>query len=433
VWENARVVRNKLGDILYFEGTLTDVNEVKLAQEALQMSEERFRVFVEQSAEAIWCFESPEPMPINLSEERQIKYLMETDCLTECNNTMARMYGFEDARQILGIKLKNFLDPTNTANIEYLRLFIRSKYRLINAESYDVYKDGRPKYLMNTMIGVVNEGRLVRVWGTQRDITNEKQAAQRLSSNEEKFRTLTETVASAIFIFTEDNFFYVNPVMERLSGYSKEELFSLRFVDIIHPDFREMIQGSAHIRLNRSRLVNHHEVKIITKSGEERWVDIAIGMTNYDGKPARLATAMDITDKIIDRKRIEDILQQSKERNQAFIDENPICQFIADADGIVTDCNPAFTQLLGYKSHRDVIRALVNILGPSKRKQNDMLKQLRKTATVYDHAIKLANASGHAVAVVGYLGAVQDSTGAFICIKGSLVPKGSKRRKVVKH
>jgi PAS domain S-box-containing protein len=52
VLENAHIVRNKLGDILYFEGTLTDINEVKLAQEALQMSEARFRVFVEQSAEA---------------------------------------------------------------------------------------------------------------------------------------------------------------------------------------------------------------------------------------------------------------------------------------------------------------------------------------------------------------------------------------------
>jgi PAS domain S-box-containing protein len=267
VLENARVVRNKLGDILYFEGTLTDINEVKLAQEALQISEERFRVFVEQSAEAIWCFESPEPMPIHLSEERQIKYLMETDCLTECNNTMARMYGFEDARQILGIKLKDFLDPTNPANIEYLRLFIRSKYRLINAESHDVYKDGRPKYLLNNMIGVVKEGRLVRVWGTQRDITIEKQTAQRLSSNEEKFRTLTETVASAIFIFTEDEFFYVNPAMERLSGYSKEELLHMRLVDIVHPDFKKAIQGSAHIRLNGSKSLIRHEVKIVAKNG----------------------------------------------------------------------------------------------------------------------------------------------------------------------
>jgi PAS domain S-box-containing protein len=292
VLENARVVRNKLGEILYFEGTITDINEVKLAQEALRISEERFRMFIEQSAEAIWCFESPEPIPTKLSEERQIKFLMETNCLTECNNTMARMYGFEDVKQILGTKLKDFLDPTNPANIEYLRLFIRSNYRLINAESFDVYKDGRPKYLLNNMIGVVKDGRLIRVWGTQRDITTEKQATQRLSSNEEKFRMMTETVGSAIFILTDDKLCYANPAMEKLTGYSKKELLSLRFVDIVRPDFRKIIQGSSHIELNKNKSLIHHEGKIITKSGEERCVDITMEMTVYDGKPAWFATAV---------------------------------------------------------------------------------------------------------------------------------------------
>ena len=64
VLENARVVRSRLGDILYYEGTITDITELKSVQEALRISEERFRAFIEQSAEAIWCFESPEPMPI---------------------------------------------------------------------------------------------------------------------------------------------------------------------------------------------------------------------------------------------------------------------------------------------------------------------------------------------------------------------------------
>jgi PAS domain S-box-containing protein len=137
--------------------------------------------------------------------------------------------------------------------------------------------------------------------------------------------------------------------------------------------------------------------------------------------------------KTIDSKRILGSLQQSKKRYQAFIEENPIGQFIAGVDGTVTDCNPAFMQLLDYNSHRDVMHAHVNIFGSTKRTQNVLLKQLRKTPTVYEHAIKLTNASGHVIAVAGNFVAVQDNTGAFICIKGILVSKGSKRRKVVKH
>ncbi len=175
ILENARVVRSRLGDILYYEGTITDITELKTVQEALRISEERFREFIEQSAEAIWCFESPEPMSIHLSEERQIKYLMEISSLTECNNTMAKMHGFEYAEQIIGAKLKDFLDPADPINIEYLRSFIRSNYRLVNAPSHKIDNDGKLKYFLNNMIGVVKNEKLVRVWGTQRNITEEKE------------------------------------------------------------------------------------------------------------------------------------------------------------------------------------------------------------------------------------------------------------------
>jgi PAS domain S-box-containing protein len=126
-------------------------------------------------------------------------------------------------------------------------------------------------------------------------------------------------------------------------------------------------------------------------------------------------------------------LQISEERFRVFVEENPISQFIADVDGTVTDCNPAFIQLLGYKTHRNIIHAHVNIFCSAQREKNDLLKQLRKTPIVYEHAMNLANASGHAVAVVGNIVAMQDATGAFTCIKGTLVPQGQKRRKVIKH
>ncbi|MBN1398632.1 MAG: PAS domain S-box protein, partial [Bacteroidetes bacterium] len=585
VLENARVVRNKLGDILYFEGTITDINELKHAQEELQMSEERFRMFIEQSTEAIWCFESPEPMPTDLSEERQIKYLLETDCITECNNTMARMYGFDDAKQIIGTKMKDFLDPTNPANIEYLRMFIRSNYRMINTESHDISKDGRPKYLLNNMIGVVKDGRLLRVWGTQRDITTEKQTAQRLSLNEEKFRTLTEKVASAIFIFKDGKFYYVNPAMEKLSGYSKNQLLSLRLADIVHPDFHYVIEGIEYNKPDRNRSSVHHEIKIINKNGEERWIDIAVESTVFEGKTARFATAVDITErklgnsikeityqivqvdnkypdikdmlaevhriiqgiisannicfalydkekdilsfpyftdefvksspprkagkgliecviktrksllctradceklkkqgkiksrprcknwlgapliagrkvigvialqdyynanafgktqkklletiaeqlaKIISEKKSSADIEYEKEDYKAFIEENPIGQFMTDANGIVIDGNKAFIKLLRYGSLKELLQAKINIFGKVKKKQSAILKILHKTPSIHNYTMKIADASGNPLSAAGILSAVRDQSGELFCIKGLLVSEEKKKKK----
>jgi PAS domain S-box-containing protein len=176
VIENARAVRNRHGDVLYYEGTITDITELKHAQEALQISEERFRAFFEQSDEAIWCFEAVEPVSVDLPEDAQVQCILERGYLTECNNAMARMYGFERSEQLLGAKLKDLLDPKDPFNIEYLRSFVRSHYRVTNAESHEIDRNGCSKFFSNNMVGIVEGKRLVRVWGTQRDITEKKRS-----------------------------------------------------------------------------------------------------------------------------------------------------------------------------------------------------------------------------------------------------------------
>jgi PAS domain S-box-containing protein len=410
VLENARVVRSKIGDILYYEGTMTDITELKVAQEALRISEERSRAFIEQSAEAIWCFESPEPMSIHISEERQIRHMMEVGFLTECNDAMARMYGIDHAEQLLGAKLKNLFDPSDPANIEYLRTFIRSNYKLVNAESHETDKDGNRKYFLNNMIGVVEGGYLIRTWGTQRDITVEKQAEHRLLESEEKYRTLTETVACAIFIFTDDKILYMNPASENISGYSKEELLGMKLWDIVHPEFREMIRERALIRLKGGNLPSRSEVKIITKSGEERWIDVAAGMTSYHGKPAVLATAFDIT-----------------EQKHGKIEENQVGNFIAKANGIIIECNPAFVNLLGFKTRDDVMHAQINIYDNSKHKQDGLLKCLRKTSSIHKYELKLRNYSGHTISIIADIVTMKDDDGALRQIQGTVLPKKKKK------
>ena len=296
VLENARVVRNRLGDILYYEGTITDITEQKHAQEALRMSEERFRAFMERSSEAIWCFESPEPMPLSFSEERQIKFLMEHGCLTECNNTMARMYGLEHADQLLGTRLKEIFDPSESKNIEYLRSFIRSNYRLENIESQEIDDNGKVKYFLDNMIGIVEEEKLVRVWGTRQDISTSKQAKQQLQESEENLRTLTDTISSAIFIYSDNKFCYVNPACERIFGYSKEELMQKDILSIVHPDFIDLVTKQLKEIVSGYTSSSRYELKIITKKGEEKWLDISASTTRYNGKISGLITAMEVTD-----------------------------------------------------------------------------------------------------------------------------------------
>jgi len=156
---------------------------IALVLAMLKRSEERYRAFVEHSSEGIWCFEADASLPIDLPEDEQIEVMLTQGRLVECNDVMGRMYGFEDARQIVGTPLREML-VDSPENLEMLRAFIRSGYRLLDAESCERDRQGNLKYYLNNLVGIIENGKLVRACGTQRDVTERKLAEEALRRNE---------------------------------------------------------------------------------------------------------------------------------------------------------------------------------------------------------------------------------------------------------
>ncbi|MCF8328016.1 MAG: response regulator [Bacteroidales bacterium] len=123
-----------------------------------------------------------------------------------------------------------------------------------------------------------------------------------LKESEQKFRTLTETLPSAIFLYQNNRFIYVNQTAEKITGYSYFELMLMNFWDIAHPDYREQIRSIGLQRQKRDIGIKKYDIKIFTKARETKWMSLTSANINYKGKLAGIATAEDITD----RKRMED-------------------------------------------------------------------------------------------------------------------------------
>ena len=137
-------------------------------------AEERYRSFIAQSSEGVSRLEIDPPVPITLSEEEQIDRLYAGARIAECNDAMARMYGYNEARELMGTRLADLHNVTDPTNREQIRAFIRAGYRVADSETREHDREGRPRVFLNNVVGFVEEGHLVRVWGTQRDVTEQR-------------------------------------------------------------------------------------------------------------------------------------------------------------------------------------------------------------------------------------------------------------------
>ena len=82
-----------------YVGLVEDISQHAAAQAALRQSEERYRAFIEQTAEGVWRFELEQPVPVTLPDDEQIERFYTHAYLAECNDTLAQMYGYTQGRR----------------------------------------------------------------------------------------------------------------------------------------------------------------------------------------------------------------------------------------------------------------------------------------------------------------------------------------------
>jgi PAS domain S-box-containing protein len=179
-WITARtkLLRDASGRFVRSLGAQWDVTSEKNVEAALRKSEERYRSFIAHSSEGIWLLEFSPPLDTSLPTEEQIDLAYRNGRFVDCNDAMARMYGLARAEDLIGKTLDFPLPASDPEARAYLAGIIHSGYSITNLESVEQDADGSQKHFANSMIGVVEDGQLKRLWGIQRDITDQKKAEE---------------------------------------------------------------------------------------------------------------------------------------------------------------------------------------------------------------------------------------------------------------
>ncbi len=243
---------------------------------ALRESEERYRAFVVNSSEAIWRFALEQPVPLGYSEDEQIECFYQYGYLAECNGAMARMYGFSSPDEMIGIRLGDIVVRSNLENIVFLRNFIRSSYRLTDAETVELDKEGKTKYFLNNLVGIVEGGFILGAWGTNRDITETRRAEEALRESEERFRIATEIASDLIYEWDVKNrrMEWIGDVDEHLGCEPGEFPRTVEAWELaLHPSDHDRVMAAIELHLATGEPL-HEEYRIRHKDGEFRyWTD----------------------------------------------------------------------------------------------------------------------------------------------------------------
>ena len=182
VWlrDEAVIVRDPVTGKRLTRGMLIDITDRKRADEALRQSEERYRVFVEQSSEGIFRMEYYPPVPVNLPVAEQLAMGVKNGYLAECNDALARMYGRASAKELMGKPLTEFLVLHDPVTRQFMEDFIGAGYRITDQESRELDAQGMKRIFRNTMAGLVVDGHWVGTWGISRDVTERMHLEEQL-------------------------------------------------------------------------------------------------------------------------------------------------------------------------------------------------------------------------------------------------------------
>jgi len=301
--------------------------ERRQSQEALRLSEERYRTILEEMEEGYY--------ELDLNGN-----------LTFCNDSYRQALGYSP-EEITGM---NYADFTAQEDRDRMFQMFTDIYRMATPMTSFTYqalrKDGRTITVESAVSPLRDkEGQIIGFRGIGRDITDRKRADEALQESEEKYRQLVENATDAIIVAQDGMIKFANRRATEMTGYSVEELCSIPPAELIHPDDREMAIGFHYARATREEIPRYRALRLIDKEGNIKWVERSAGRLPWEGSPASLIIDTDITE----RKLAEKGLQESEEKYRRLFELGSDALFLIEVEtGRIIDLNDSAIQVYGY-------------------------------------------------------------------------------------
>ncbi|MBI3788475.1 MAG: response regulator, partial [Ignavibacteriales bacterium] len=238
-------------------------------------------------------------------------------------------------------RLERLHDLSDPNNYEHLRSVIRAGYKLSDTPTHEVDKDGQTHYFLNNVIGIIEKGFVIRFWGSQRDVTDQRRQDALLKESEEKYRHLFEESKDVVFISTpEGNFLEINQTGVELFGYAnKDELRRVNIGRDLYIDSEDREKAS-QLLVQQGYLKDYES--LVRKKNGERLIVNETTTAVHDGQGNVTAYRGIIRD-VTQQKKLEEQLRRAQKMESIG----------TLAGGIAHDFNNILAIILAYAADLD--------------------------------------------------------------------------------
>jgi PAS domain S-box-containing protein len=219
--------------------------------------------------------------------------------------------------------------------------------KVFHGEMINYRKDRSEFYLEWTAGPVRNDrGEVTHFAAAQRDVTERRRMEEELRRGEQEFRSLFDLSTVGIAQVSRDyKFLRVNRKLCQMLGYSERELLVRTFLDVTHPDDREISAAQGTACFAGEVAESSFEKRYVRKDGGIIWASVNWAIIpGAEGRPARgVMSVQDITA----RKQIEEALRTGEAQLHAILDHSVALIFVKDLEGRYLRVNRKYKELFG--------------------------------------------------------------------------------------
>lgn len=247
--------------------------------------------------------------------------------------------------------------------------------------------------------------------GTKETLEAKEKAENALEDSMKRYRDLFENANDLIqSVDQTGRFAYVNKKWKQILGYSDNEIKNLSFRNIISKKHLPMC-NKVFERIMKGEAINKIETEFVTKKGKRIIVEGNINSYSENNKKFTRGIFRDVTD----RKKIEQILRENREKYKALFEGVKDAIFVAEPQTRrLVGCNKAAEKLTGY-TRKKILSMNADQLHPKdavKKSMDGFKEQAMGKMDIVNSEVLTKNKKRIPVAVSGTL--VKTEDGAYM-------------------